>query len=64
MTDEGLPGAWAGVFWGVMLRGGADLKETGATARSTDEASSPGPTGGGECGVGVVTGAWQQQATA
>jgi hypothetical protein len=48
-----------------MLRGvGADLKGTGATARCTDEASRPGPTEPGECGMGVVAGAWQQQAAA
>jgi hypothetical protein len=38
------------------------MKGTGATARSTDEASSPGLTVPCECGVGVVVGAPQQQA--
>ena len=31
-------------------------------ARCTDEASTPGPTETGECGVGVVGGAAQEQA--
>ena len=39
------------------------MKGSGATTRSTDEASTPGPTKTGECGVGVVAGAAQQQAT-
>jgi hypothetical protein len=30
-------------------------------ARSTDEASRPGPTETGECGAGVVAGAWQPE---
>jgi hypothetical protein len=38
------------------------MKETGVTTRGTDEASTPGPVKTGECGVGVVEGAWQQQA--
>jgi hypothetical protein len=33
-------------------------------ALRTDEASTPGSTVGGECGVGVAAGAWQQQASA
>jgi hypothetical protein len=33
-------------------------------ATSTDEASTPGPTEIGECGVGVVAGSSQQQAAA
>ena len=33
-------------------------------AAGTDEASTPGPTEIGECGVGVVAGAWQEQALA
>jgi hypothetical protein len=37
---------------------------SGSKAGSTDEASTPGPTAGGECGVGVVAGAWQEQAAA
>ena len=37
---------------------------TGATATYTDEASTPMPTEPGECGVGVVAGAWEQQAAA
>ena len=40
------------------------MKETGSTTRDTDEASKPCPTDAGECGVGVVAGAWQQQAAA
>jgi hypothetical protein len=43
---------------------GAGTKGTSATARRTVEASTPGPTEAGECGVGVVAGAWQQQAAA
>ena len=39
------------------------MKGTTSTARCTDEASTPGPTGTGECGVGVVVGAAQEQAT-
>jgi hypothetical protein len=40
------------------------MKETGLTARCTDQvASSPGLTVTGECGVGVVAGAWQEQVT-
>jgi hypothetical protein len=42
---------------------GAGTKGTGATTSSTDEASSPLPTKTGECGVGVVAGAAQEQAT-
>jgi hypothetical protein len=37
---------------------------TGVTARCTDEESKPTPTEAGECGVGVVAGAWKQQAAA
>ena len=36
---------------------------SGSTTSSTGEASSPMPTGGGECGVGVVAGAAQEQGT-
>ncbi len=43
---------------------GAGMKGTGATATCTDEASTPGPTVTGECGVGAVAGAAQQQAAA
>jgi hypothetical protein len=38
------------------------MKGTGSTARSTVEASSPGATKTGECGVGIVAGAAQEQA--
>ncbi len=44
--------------------GGAGTTGTTSTATSTDEASTPMPTEAGECGVGVVGGAWQQQAAA
>jgi hypothetical protein len=43
---------------------GAGTKGNTATAKRTDEASRPGPTEAGECGVGVVAGAWQEQAAA
>jgi hypothetical protein len=50
---------------GVLCCGvGAGTKETGATANSTDEASTLMPADPGECGVGVVAEAWQQQAAA
>ncbi len=50
--------------FGVLCDGvGADLKGTSSAARSTDEASTPGPTKTGECGVGVVAGTAQEQAT-
>ncbi len=39
-------------------------KGNGATATSTDEAPGHGPMEPGECGVGVVAGAWQQRAAA
>ncbi len=49
---------------GVLCCGvGAGTKGTGATTTSTDEASTPGPRKTGECGVGVVAGAAQEQAT-
>ncbi len=41
---------------------GAGTKGTGATGKGTDEESKPIPADPGECGVGVVAGAWQQQA--
>jgi hypothetical protein len=50
----GVCGCLGGVFWGFI---GADTKGTFATARFTDEASRPGPTEPGECGMGVVAGA-------
>jgi hypothetical protein len=62
VTDGGLRVLGRGSF-GVLCCGvGADTKEPGTTTCSTDEASSPGPTGGGECGVGVVAGVLQEQA--
>jgi hypothetical protein len=42
---------------------GVAIKETTSTTSGTDEASTPGPTKTGECGVGVVAGAAQEQAT-
>ncbi len=42
---------------------GAGTKGAGSTASATDEAPTPGPTETGECGVGVVAGAAQEQAT-
>ncbi len=64
MTDGGLGvvgRGCCGVFY--MFRGGADLKGTTSTTRELVEASTPGPTVTGECGVGVVAGAAQEQAT-
>ncbi len=63
MTDGGLRVLGRGSVGVLCCWVGADTKGTGATTCSTDEASSPGPTGGGECGVGVVAGAVQEQAT-
>ena len=39
------------------------MKETSSTATGTDEASTPLPTKTGDCGVGGVAGAAQEQAT-
>ncbi len=64
MTDGGLRVLGRGSF-GVLCCGvGADTKGITATATSTGEASTPMPTEAGECGVGVVAGAWQEQAAA
>ena len=64
MTDGGLRVLGRGSF-GVLCCGvGADMKGTGATASGPDEASTTMPTETGECGAGVVAGAWQQQAAA
>ncbi len=63
MTDGGLLLLGRGSF-GVLCCGvGAVTKGTGATTRGTDEVSKPGLTETGECGVGVVAGAAQEQAT-
>jgi hypothetical protein len=53
-----------GGLWGLCCGVGADTTGTSSTARCTDEASKPMPTEAGECGVGVVAGAWQEQAVA
>ncbi len=64
VTDGGLRVVGRGSF-GVLCCGvGAGTKGTTSTASATDEASTPGPTETGECGVGVVAGARQQQAAA
>jgi hypothetical protein len=64
VTDGGLRVLGRGSF-GVLCCGvGAGTKGTSSTTRRTDEASRPMPTETGECGVGVVAGAWQQQAAA
>jgi hypothetical protein len=64
VTDGGLRVLGRGSF-GVLCCGvGAGMMGTGATATYTDEASTPMPTEPGECGVGVVAGAWEQQAAA
>jgi hypothetical protein len=42
---------------------GITMKETTSTTTCTDEASAPRRTKTGECGVGVVAGAAQEQAT-
>ncbi len=64
MTDGGLRVLGRGSF-GVLYGGvGAGMKGTTSTVRNTAEASTPGPTEAGECGVGVVAGACQQQAAA
>ncbi len=47
---------------GPAAAAGNAMKGTGSTARSTVEASSPGATKTGECGVGIVAGAAQEQA--
>jgi hypothetical protein len=64
VTDGGLRVLGRGSF-GVLCCGvGAGTKGTTATTKGTAEASTPMPTETGECGVGVVGGAWQQQAAA
>ncbi len=63
VTDGGLRVLGRGSV-GVLCCGvGAGTTGTGATARNTAEASQPGPAKTGECGVGVVAGAAQEQAT-
>jgi hypothetical protein len=63
VTDGGLRVLGRGSF-GVLCCGvGAGTKGTSATTRCTEQASSPVPTETGECGVGVVAGAAQEQAT-
>ncbi len=64
MTNGVLRVLVRGSFGGLCCGVGAGTKGTGATTVSTDEASTPMPTGKGECVVGVVAGAWQQQAAA
>jgi hypothetical protein len=64
VTDGGLRVLGRGSF-GVLCCGvGAGTKGNGVTTSSTDKASRPGPTETGECGVGVVAGAWEEQAAA
>jgi hypothetical protein len=61
----GVCGCSGGGVLGFLCFGvGAGTKGTSATAICTDEASRPGPAVTGECGVGGVAGAWQQQAAA
>ncbi len=63
MTDGGLRLLGRGSV-GVLCCGvGADTTGTTATTKCTDEASTPIPGKAGECGVGVVAGAAQEQAT-
>jgi hypothetical protein len=50
--------------YGVLFcGGGAGTKGTTVTTKGTDEALKPLPTEAGECGVGVVAEAAQEQAT-
>jgi hypothetical protein len=64
VTDGGLRVLGRGSV-GVLCCGvGAGTKGTGSTTRGPDEASTPEPTEAGECGAGVVAGAWQEQAPA
>ncbi len=63
VTDGGLRVLGRGSFGALCCGVGAAMKGSSATASGTDEASPPSAEIG-ECGVGVVAGAWQQQAAA
>jgi hypothetical protein len=63
VTDGGLRVLGRGSFGVLCCRVRAGMKGTSSTARSTDKASTPCLTKTGECGVGVVAGAAQEQAT-